>query len=77
VFVVVSYDIEDDGARNRVAEVLKDYGKRVQYSVFECRLEPGLVAEMRRDLERIPRGKRDEIRLYFLCARCAERTIRA
>ena len=77
MFVVVSYDIEDDRARNRIAEVLKDYGKRVQYSVFECQLEPELVAEMRMDLEKIPRGKRDEIRLYFLCARCSERTVRA
>ena len=31
----VAYDITDDKRRNKVAKILKDFGKRVQYSVFE------------------------------------------
>jgi CRISPR-associated protein Cas2 len=36
VFVVISYDISDDGIRKKVANILLDHGVRVQYSVFEC-----------------------------------------
>ena len=38
-YVVISYDISDDRTRRRVANLLMDYGKRVQYSVFECLLD--------------------------------------
>jgi CRISPR-associated protein Cas2 len=34
----VVYDITDDLERLKVAKLLKDYGFRVQKSVFECRL---------------------------------------
>lgn len=33
---LISYDIESDRLRNKVADELLNYGKRVQYSVFEC-----------------------------------------
>ena len=32
---LVSYDISDDGRRRQAMEALKDFGRRVQYSVFE------------------------------------------
>jgi CRISPR-associated protein Cas2 len=32
---VVCYDVVDDRRRNRIFKLLKDYGRRVQYSVFE------------------------------------------
>ena len=38
-YVVISYDISDDRTRSKVANLLADYGRRVQYSVFECRLD--------------------------------------
>jgi CRISPR-associated endonuclease Cas2 len=44
---VVSYDIADDARRVRVHATLRNYGTRVQYSVFECDLEPGQVEELR------------------------------
>jgi CRISPR-associated protein Cas2 len=34
----VAYDISDDGERERVEKTLKDFGFRIQKSVFECRL---------------------------------------
>jgi len=45
MLVVVCYDvstIEPEGQRRlrRVAKVCKDYGQRVQFSVFECELDP-------------------------------------
>ena len=35
---LVSYDITPNRLRNKVAKTLEGFGKRVQYSVFECDL---------------------------------------
>jgi hypothetical protein len=35
---LVAYDISDPKRLSRVARVCKDYGIRVEYSVFECDL---------------------------------------
>ena len=35
---IVSYDITDDDRRCDVAACLESYGRRLQYSVFECAL---------------------------------------
>jgi CRISPR-associated protein Cas2 len=43
MFYLVSYDIPDDRRRTRLAKLLKDYGGRVQYSVFECLLNQELL----------------------------------
>jgi CRISPR-associated protein Cas2 len=40
MFIVVSYDISHDRRRARLSRELKNFGTRVQYSVFECVLEP-------------------------------------
>jgi CRISPR-associated protein Cas2 len=39
MLILVSYDVPDDRRRTRLAHALKDFGERVQYSVFECRLD--------------------------------------
>lgn len=36
---LISYDISENKLRTKVAKKLEDYGRRVQYSVFECRLD--------------------------------------
>ncbi|MCB0227265.1 MAG: CRISPR-associated endonuclease Cas2, partial [Anaerolineae bacterium] len=38
MFIVVSYDIPDDRRRTKVMKALKDFGRHVQYSVFECEI---------------------------------------
>ena len=35
----VVYDISDDKERNNVQKILKNFGFRIQKSVFECRLD--------------------------------------
>ncbi len=37
---VAAYDIANDSRRARVAEILAEYGRRVQRSVFEVEIEP-------------------------------------
>lgn len=47
MLVVVSYDVREDRRRTRLAHTLKDFGERVQLSVFECRLGSGSEAPER------------------------------
>ena len=70
MFVVVSYDIVDDRRRNRVCKTLKDFGTRVQYSVFECELDAAALRRLGDRLERLIERKEDSVRFYFLCRVC-------
>lgn len=71
MFVVVSYDVanvEAGGARRlrRVAKACKDYGQRVQYSVFECIIDPAQWTVLRDRLIKEIDLKEDSLRFYFL-----------
>lgn len=71
MFVLVSYDVstaDKEGKRRlrRVAKTCRDYGQRVQYSVFECIVDPAQWAVLRRKLiDEIDPGQ-DSLRFYFL-----------
>jgi len=73
MFLVASYDIVSDRRRARVANTLKDYGSRVQYSVFECNLEHGRLSEMLRRVAGLIDEKEDSFRVYSLCEACVKR----
>ena len=44
---VACYDIRNNSQRTRVAEVLLEYGRRVQASVFEIDVDPEEMEELR------------------------------
>lgn len=44
---VACYDIASDSRRARVADLLKSYGRRVQFSVFEIDVDPDEFEELR------------------------------
>jgi CRISPR-associated protein Cas2 len=67
MLTVVSYDIVDDRRRTRLAKVLKDFGVRVQYSVFECRLEPSQLQALDRRIHRVIDEAKDTVRIYRVC----------
>lgn len=71
--IVVSYDVPDDRRRTRLAHALKDFGERVQYSVFECRLTGEQVGRLRkRVVAEIDAGE-DRVRIYRFCDDCGEK----
>lgn len=72
-FVVVAYDIADDRRRERVSKILEGYGERVQYSVFECRLDRVQYLKLRHALLDVIEVKEDVISFYFLCQADVER----
>ncbi len=71
MFVLVSYDVatgDAEGERRlrRVAKACKDYGQRVQYSVFECIVDPAQWTYLKQRLiNEIDPGK-DSLRFYYL-----------
>ncbi len=75
MFYIVSYDIPDDKRRTKLAKILKDYGDRVQESVFECILDKNLLDKMAEKINKVINQKEDSVRVYALCANC-EKNIR-
>lgn len=73
MLVVVSYDVSTvtpKGQRRlrRVAKVCKDHGQRVQFSVFECSVDPAQWTRFRQKLVDEIDPKEDSLRFYFLGA---------
>lgn len=71
MLVVVSYDVstmEEEGQRRlrRVAKICKDYGQRVQLSVFECEVDPAQWTRLRQKLVNEIDTETDSLRFYFL-----------
>ncbi|MBN2512373.1 MAG: CRISPR-associated endonuclease Cas2 [Sedimentisphaerales bacterium] len=71
MFVLISYDVatsEDGGQRRlrRVAKACKDFGQRVQYSVFECIVDPAQWAVLRQRLIDEIDADKDSLRFYYL-----------
>ncbi len=67
---VICYDIVEGRKRNRVAETLKDYGIRVQKSVFECRLNKESLSVLIKLLHKIIDKDTDSILVYLQCEPC-------
>lgn len=72
-FYVVSYDISDDRTRRKVAKTMENYGRRVQFSVFECRLSTPRFREMYGKLITLCMKPGDSIRMYTICEDCISR----
>lgn len=71
VFVIVSYDVatSDDGGQRRlrrVARACQDYGQRVQFSVFECIVDPAQWAKLKDRLISEINPEKDSLRFYYL-----------
>jgi CRISPR-associated protein Cas2 len=73
-FVVISYDISDDGTRTKVANLLLDYGTRVQYSVFELLIDEKGLDKLVGILKDFPECS-DSIRIYHICEGCLKKAI--
>ena len=70
MLVLVTYDVASGpgGAKRlrRVARICEDHGQRVQYSIFECEVDPALWAKMRARLIAEIDTQCDSLRFYFL-----------
>lgn len=70
MMILVTYDVsmDQDGPKRlrNVAKICKDHGQRVQYSVFECELDPALWTFFKNKLMDIIDPNVDSLRFYYL-----------
>jgi CRISPR-associated protein Cas2 len=71
MMVLVTYDVntETEAGKKRlrkVAKQCKDYGQRVQDSVFEFLIDPAQLKQLQAALEKIIDPKIDSLRYYML-----------
>ena len=69
--ILVTYDVateKDDGKRRlrKVAQVCKNFGQRVQKSVFECLVDQVQYEELVRKLVKCIDTQEDNLRIYRL-----------
>lgn len=71
MLVLVTYDVNTEtpaGRRRlrRIAKTCQNYGQRVQFSVFECNVDPAQWVKLRAKLLHEMDPKLDSLRFYFL-----------
>ncbi len=70
MLVLISYDvsIQEQGPKRlrRVAKACQNFGQRVQYSVFECVVDPAQWTALRQKLIDEIDPELDSLRFYFL-----------
>lgn len=71
MFVIVAYDVSTssrEGTRrlSRIAKICKNFGQRVQNSVFECRVDPAQWVSLKAQLLKNFSPQEDSLRFYFL-----------
>jgi len=64
MFWIVSYDIPSDKRRRRVCQILEGYGRRAQYSVFECEINDEQRERLEKALTQEIDVDEDDIRFY-------------
>ncbi|MDY0043549.1 MAG: CRISPR-associated endonuclease Cas2, partial [Syntrophales bacterium] len=67
MFVLVSYDVAVDDNKGskrlrRVSKACQDYGQRVQYSVFECIVDPAQWTTLKDRLIKEINEEKDSLR---------------
>lgn len=73
MMVLVTYDVATSepggaGRLRRVAKACRDFGQRVQFSVFEIEVDPAQWTALRARLEAIIDPEHDSLRYYMLGA---------
>jgi CRISPR-associated protein Cas2 len=71
MMVLITYDVNTETAEGRkrlrkVAKQCQNYGQRVQNSVFECIVDPALLAQLKDKLGKIIDVEKDSLRYYYL-----------
>lgn len=69
---IVCYDIRDEKRLRNVAKIIEGYGRRIQYSIFYCRINSCSLEKMRWELGKILE-KEDGLMIVPLCETCAKR----
>jgi CRISPR-associated protein Cas2 len=75
MLVVVVYDIPDDKRRTKLSNFLEGYGRRVQWSVFECFLSLEEMRQLYDKVKTIVEPVEDNVRFYWISQEAVSRAL--
>ena len=75
MLVVVVYDIPDNKRRTKLSNFLEGYGRRIQYSVFECFLDLNEMQQLCQAIAKKVNTEEDNVRFYWLTPEAVSRTL--
>jgi len=58
---LVTYDIRDDKRLRKVYKTMRNWGDHLQYSVFECQLNPTDLLQLKATLKQIIHQNQDQV----------------
>lgn len=71
---LICYDVRDPARYRKVYRIIRGHGRRLQYSVFRCRLDGAQIEKLRWRLASVMSDD-DSLLIIDLCPRCASRAI--
>jgi len=74
--ILVSYDIKDDKKRSRFSKFLKQYGRRLQYSVFEIKNSERVLQNILVEVKYRYKNEfdaNDSVLIVVLCEACKKK----
>ncbi len=71
MMVLITYDVNTttvagEKRLRKIAKLCRDYGQRVQHSVFECLADPHQIALLKNKLIDVMDKDKDSLRFYYL-----------
>jgi CRISPR-associated protein Cas2 len=71
MMVLITYDVDTttiagEKRLRKISKLCRDYGQRVQNSVFECLLDPNQIALLKNKLLDVMDKNKDSLRFYYL-----------
>jgi CRISPR-associated protein Cas2 len=75
----ISYDFANDKIRTKFSKFLEQFGRRVQYSVFEIRNSQRVLTNILKEIELVYKKKfrnTDSILIFTLCEGCKKKAVR-
>ncbi len=73
--MIAAYDIANPKRLQRIAKIMKDYGLRVQKSIFEVDVDERMFAVMKWRVEAEMDLSKDGVKYFPLCGRCCDTVI--
>lgn len=71
---LVCYDVRDPKRWRDVHRIVRGHGRRLQYSVYRCRLDDRETEKMRWELSKVMEPE-DDLLIVDLCPSCAGRVV--
>ncbi|PSB02102.1 CRISPR-associated endonuclease Cas2 [Merismopedia glauca] len=75
MLALVVYDIPDDKRRTKLSKFLEGYGRRVQFSVFECFLSLEEMRQLFKLIEKRVKPQEDNVRFYWISQDAVSRVL--